>query len=177
MLRLATVDPASAGEHQVQDKPVFVRRKRAAESSSSEEDDDVEEEEEEEAVGKVEAEEEEEEAKRPSAEVSQKKSKKSPASKPKQAKKAKKAAELQPIYEDYITESDLEGTLERLLGNYLSKVGLQDRAEPKTAEAPTRKPTAPKPAKESADRRALVQLSKSLDALHKKLTKALSDSS
>ena len=186
MLRLASGDPASAGDHHVQDKPVFVKRKRAAEeSSSSEEDEEEEEEEEEDAAG----EEEEEEAVAVQQPARKKKKKSSESrgdvvaggSQKKAPKRSGRGAKSdgEPIYEDYLTESDLESTLERLLQSHFAKA--QSKAEPPPPPPPpppkkkseSRKPVAAAP-RESADRRALLQLSKSFESLQKKLSKVLS---
>ena len=180
MLRLASGDPASAGDHHVQDKPVFVKRKRAAEESSSSEED---EEEAEDAAG----EEEEEEA--VAVQQPARKKKKSSESRgdvvaggsqkkaPKRSGRGAKS-DGEPIYEDYLTESDLESTLERLLQSHFAKA--QSKAEPPPPPPPppkkkseSRKPVAAAP-RESADRRALLQLSKSFESLQKKLSKVLS---
>jgi hypothetical protein len=187
MLRLASGDPASAGDHHVQDKPVFVKRKRAAEeSSSSEEDEEEEEEEAEDAAG----EEEEEEAVAVQQPARKKKKKSSESrgdvvaggSQKKAPKRSGRGAKSdgEPIYEDYLTESDLESTLERLLQSHFAKA--QSKAEPPPPPPPppppkkkseSRKPVAAAP-RESADRRALLQLSKSFESLQKKLSKVLS---
>ena len=182
MLRLASGDPASAGDHHVQDKPVFVKRKRAAEESSSSEED---EEEEEDAAG----EEEEEEAVAVQQPARKKKKKSSESrgdvvaggSQKKAPKRSGRGAKSdgEPIYEDYLTESDLESTLERLLQSHFAKA--QSKAEPPPPPPPpppkkkseSRKPVAAAP-RESADRRALLQLSKSFESLQKKLSKVLS---
>lgn len=179
MLRLASGDPASAGDHHVQDKPVFVKRKRAAEESSSSEED---EEEEEDAAG----EEEEEEAVAVQQPARKKKKKKSSESRgdvvaggsqkkaPKRSGRGAKS-DGEPIYEDYLTESDLESTLERLLQSHFAKAA-QSKAEPPPPpkkKSEPRKPVAAAP-RESADRRALLQLSKSFESLQKKLSKVLS---
>ena len=180
MLRLASGDPASAGDHHVQDKPVFVKRKRAAEeSSSSEEDEEVEEAED--AAG----EEEEEEAVAVQQPARKKKKKSSESrgdvvaggSQKKAPKRSGRGAKSdgEPIYEDYLTESDLESTLERLLQSHFAKA--QSKAEPPPPppkkKSESRKPVAAAP-RESADRRALLQLSKSFESLQKKLSKVLS---
>ena len=184
MLRLASGDPASAGDHHVQDKPVFVKRKRAAEESSSSEEDE-EEEEAEDAAG----EEEEEEAVAVQQPARKKKKKSSESrgdvvaggSQKKAPKRSGRGAKSdgEPIYEDYLTESDLESTLERLLQSHFAKA--QSKAEPPPPPPPpppkkkseSRKPVAAAP-RESADRRALLQLSKSFESLQKKLSKVLS---
>ena len=186
MLRLASGDPASAGDHHVQDKPVFVKRKRAAEESSSSEEDEEEEEEAEDAAGEEEEEEEAVAVQQPA----RKKKKKSSESRgdvvaggsqkkaPKRSGRGAKS-DGEPIYEDYLTESDLESTLERLLQSYFAKA--QSKAEPPPLPPPPppkkksepRKPVAAAP-RESADRRALLQLSKSFESLQKKLSKVLS---
>ena len=185
MLRLASGDPASAGDHHVQDKPVFVKRKRAAEESSSSEEDE-EEEEAEDAAGEEEEEEEAVAVQQPA----RKKKKKSSESRgdvvaggsqkkaPKRSGRGAKS-DGEPIYEDYLTESDLESTLERLLQSHFAKA--QSKAEPPPPPPPPppkkksepRKPVAAAP-RESADRRALLQLSKSFESLQKKLSKVLS---
>ena len=185
MLRLASGDPASAGDHHVQDKPVFVKRKRAAEESSSSEEDE-EEEEAEDAAGEEEEEEEAVAVQQPA----RKKKKKSSESRgdvvaggsqkkaPKRSGRGAKS-DGEPIYEDYLTESDLESTLERLLQSHFAKA--QSKAEPPPPPPPpppkkkseSRKPVAAAP-RESADRRALLQLSKSFESLQKKLSKVLS---
>ena len=183
MLRLASGDPASAGDHHVQDKPVFVKRKRAAEESSSSEEDDEEEEEAEDAAG----EEEEEEAVAVQQPARKKKKKSSESrgdvvaggSQKKAPKRSGRGAKSdgEPIYEDYLTESDLESTLERLLQSHFAKA--QSKAEPPPPppspkkKSEPRKPVAAAP-RESADRRALLQLSKSFESLQKKLSKVLS---
>ena len=183
MLRLASGDPASAGDHHVQDKPVFVKRKRAAEESSSSEEDEEEEEEAEDAAG----EEEEEEAVAVQQPARKKKKKSSESrgdvvaggSQKKAPKRSGRGAKSdgEPIYEDYLTESDLESTLERLLQSHFAKA--QSKAEPPPPPPPPkkksepRKPVAAAP-RESADRRALLQLSKSFESLQKKLSKVLS---
>ena len=183
MLRLASGDPASAGDHHVQDKPVFVKRKRAAEESSSSEEDEEEEEEAEDAAG----EEEEEEAVAVQQPARKKKKKSSESrgdvvaggSQKKAPKRSGRGAKSdgEPIYEDYLTESDLESTLERLLQSHFAKA--QSKAEPPPPPPPpkkkseSRKPVAAAP-RESADRRALLQLSKSFESLQKKLSKVLS---
>ena len=181
MLRLASGDPASAGDHHVQDKPVFVKRKRAAEESSSSEEDE-EEEEAEDAAGEEEEEEEAVAVQQPA----RKKKKKSSESRgdvvaggsqkkaPKRSGRGAKS-DGEPIYEDYLTESDLESTLERLLQSHFAKA--QSKAEPPPPppkkKSESRKPVAAAP-RESADRRALLQLSKSFESLQKKLSKVLS---
>ena len=181
MLRLASGDPASAGDHHVQDKPVFVKRKRAAEESSSSEEDE-EEEEAEDAAGEEEEEEEAVAVQQPA----RKKKKKSSESRgdvvaggsqkkaPKRSGRGAKS-DGEPIYEDYLTESDLESTLERLLQSHFAKA--QSKAEPPPPppkkKSEPRKPVAAAP-RESADRRALLQLSKSFESLQKKLSKVLS---
>ena len=181
MLRLASGDPASAGDHHVQDKPVFVKRKRAAEESSSSEEDEEEEEEAEDAAG----EEEEEEAVAVQQPARKKKKKSSESrgdvvaggSQKKAPKRSGRGAKSdgEPIYEDYLTESDLESTLERLLQSHFAKA--QSKAEPPPPppkkKSESRKPVAAAP-RESADRRALLQLSKSFESLQKKLSKVLS---
>ena len=178
MLRLASGDPASAGDHHVQDKPVFVKRKRAAEESSSSEEDEEEEEEAEDAAG----EEEEEEAVAVQQPARKKKSSESRGdvvaggSQKKAPKRSGRGAKSdgEPIYEDYLTESDLESTLERLLQSHFAKA--QSKAEPPPPpkkKSEPRKPVAAAP-RESADRRALLQLSKSFESLQKKLSKVLS---
>ena len=182
MLRLASGDPASAGDHHVQDKPVFVKRKRAAEESSSSEEDE-EEEEAEDAAGEEEEEEEAVAVQQPA----RKKKKKSSESRgdvvaggsqkkaPKRSGRGAKS-DGEPIYEDYLTESDLESTLERLLQSHFAKAA-QSKAEPPPPppkkKSEPRKPVAAAP-RESADRRALLQLSKSFESLQKKLSKVLS---
>ena len=183
MLRLASGDPASAGDHHVQDKPVFVKRKRAAEESSSSEEDE-EEEEAEDAAGEVE--DEEAVAVQQPARKKKKKSSESRGdvvaggSQKKAPKRSGRGAKSdgEPIYEDYLTESDLESTLERLLQSHFAKA--QSKAEPPPPPPPppkkkseSRKPVAAAP-RESADRRALLQLSKSFESLQKKLSKVLS---
>lgn len=195
MLKLAAVDPASSGDHHVQDKPVFVKRKRAAEeSSSSEEDDDNEEEEEDAEEGEEVV---DEPAEAPPKKSSGKGKKQLPAAAapPQQAKRKKNSvgADLRPIYEDYLTESDLENTVERLLQTYFAKLGVLSKtseavqqstpqvsaASKKTSQQAVAAAASKsaKASKESADRKALLQLSKSFDVLQKKLSKVLSDAS
>lgn len=195
MLKLAAVDPASSGDHHVQDKPVFVKRKRAAEESSSSEEDDDNEIEEDAEEGEEVVDEPTEAPPKKSSGKGKKQLSGAASAPPQQAAKRKKnsGADLRPIYEDYLTESDLENTVERLLQTYFAKLGVLSKnseavqqSSPQAAAA-SKKPSqqavaaaaarSAKAGKESADRRALLQLSKSFDVLQKKLSKVLSDAS